>query len=133
MSFVASTCDFFVVPLEKGEIEARKQKVEDRLKEEFSVEAIDRDENPDPKIMKRLKLLESRTGYVDNEMLTTAPSFLFPSCKWAPIEFDETASLTYLVTNSAREYASLVNIFNIIKDQDENYKPRSLFDFGSGD
>ena len=57
-----------LVPLEKGEIEARKQKVEDRLKEEFSVEAIDRDENLDPKIMKRLKHLESSTGYVDNEM-----------------------------------------------------------------
>ena len=124
-----------LVPLEKGEIEARKQKVEDRLKEEFSVEAIDRDENPDPKIMKRLKHLESSTGYVDNEMHQVIARwyFLFSSCKWAPIEFDETASLTYLVTNSAREFASLVNIFNIIKDQDENYKPRSLFDFGSGD
>ena len=53
-------------------------------------------------------------------------------CKWAPIEFDETGSLTYLVTRSAAEFASLVNIFKIIKEEDKNFKPRTLFDFGSG-
>ena len=54
-------------------------------------------------------------------------------CKWAPIEFDEVGSLTYLVTRSAAEYASLVGIFKSIQEADPKFQPRTLFDFGSGE
>ena len=40
--------------------------------------------------------------------------------------------MTYLISRSALEYATLVNIFSIIKDQDHSFQPRTLFDFGSG-
>ena len=40
--------------------------------------------------------------------------------------------MTYLMSRSALEYATLVNIFSIIKDQDHSFQPRTLFDFGSG-
>ena len=40
--------------------------------------------------------------------------------------------MTYLVTRSASEFASLVNILENIRTSDDNYRPRTLFDFGSG-
>ena len=103
------------VPLEESEKKSRQQKIESRIKEEFSIDIVDKTENPDPNVLKKLISLEKNS-----------------SCKWAPIEFDETGSITYLVTRSAAEFASLVSIFNIIRDQDDSFQPRTLFDFGSG-
>jgi len=102
------------VPLEESEKKARKNKVEETIKKEFNVNDIDSHED-NTKILKRLKWLENRSN-----------------CKWAPIEFDETGSVTYLVTRTAAEFASLVTIFRQIKDSDDKYQPRTLFDFGSG-
>ena len=48
------------------------------------------------------------------------------------MEYDETGSLTYLVTRSAAEFASLVGIFRTILEADPTFQPRTLFDFGSG-
>lgn len=36
------------------------------------------------------------------------------------------------MTRTAAEFASLVNIFKNIKAEDNEFKPRTLFDFGSG-
>ena len=47
------------VPLEKPEIKARQSKVEDKIKEEFQIDFIDRQENPDPNVMKKLKRMEN--------------------------------------------------------------------------
>jgi len=102
------------VPLEESEKKARKNNVEETVRKEFMIDDLESQED-NSKIFKRLKWLESRS-----------------SCKWAPIEFDETGSVTYLVTRSAAEFASLVTIFRQIKENDDKYKPRTLFDFGSG-
>ena len=64
------------VPLEKGEIKARKNRIEDMLKEEFSLEEIDKEDIPNKAVMRKLKKLESSN-----------------LCRWAPIEFDEVGSL----------------------------------------
>lgn len=36
------------------------------------------------------------------------------------------------MTRTAAEFASLFNIFKNIKEEDRDFKPRTLFDFGSG-
>lgn len=103
------------VPLEKGEIKARKNRIEDMLKEEFSLEEIDKEDIPDKAVMRKLKKLESSN-----------------LCRWAPIEFDEVGSLTYLLTRSAAEFSSLRNIFQQIKEKNPTFQPRTMFDLGSG-
>ena len=39
------------------------QKIESRIKEEFSIDYIDRTENADPNMMKKLLKLEKSSGY----------------------------------------------------------------------
>eukprot|EP00092_Neocalanus_flemingeri_P070351 GFUD01086332.1.p1 GENE.GFUD01086332.1~~GFUD01086332.1.p1 ORF type:complete len:361 (+),score=103.66 GFUD01086332.1:173-1255(+) len=85
------------------------------IKEEFSIEHIDKVDKPDKAVIKKLKSLEK--------------SHL---CKWTPIDFDEIGSLTYLVTRAAAEFASLRNVFGQIKEKDPAFQPRTFFDFGSG-
>lgn len=51
---------------------------------------------------------------------------------WKPISYDEFKSLQYLLGRSAAEYATLVRVFDEIKRRDEQFKPRSFIDFGSG-
>merc|ERR1719193_1928714 len=51
---------------------------------------------------------------------------------WAPLEFDKTCSLSYLLVRTPGEYAVLSRILQEIKAQDPNYRPMTLFDFGSG-
>lgn len=51
---------------------------------------------------------------------------------WAPIQYDTYTSLAYLVNRSMPEYCVLYKIFNEIVNNDKNFKPKTLFDFGSG-
>lgn len=51
---------------------------------------------------------------------------------WAPIHYDTYTSLSYLVNRSMPEYSVLYKIFNEIVDNDKNFTPKTLFDFGSG-
>ena len=66
--------------------------IEEQIKKEFSVDIIDRTEQANPKLIKRLNKLQKTKG-----------------CQWSPIEFDVTGSLTYLLSRSAAEFASLVS------------------------
>ena len=103
------------VPLEKSESSARKKRIGEMLKEEFNLKHLDTEDNPDRAVMKKMKSLEN--------------SHL---CKWTPIEFDETGSLTYLLSRTAAEFASLTQVFSQIREKDPAFQPRTLFDFGSG-
>ena len=47
------------VPLEKSEIKARKSRIDDMLKEEFSLEHIDKENIPDKAVMRKLKRVEA--------------------------------------------------------------------------
>lgn len=51
---------------------------------------------------------------------------------WQPVSYDNYKALVYLMARAAPEYAALVKIFTEIADRNKNFKPRSLFDFGSG-
>ncbi|EAT44846.1 AAEL003822-PA [Aedes aegypti] len=51
---------------------------------------------------------------------------------WKPINYDEFKSLQYLLGRSAAEYATLIRVFDEIKQRDAQFKPRSFIDFGSG-
>lgn len=51
---------------------------------------------------------------------------------WSPTEYNVYNSLLYLLGRGAPEFAVLSKIFAEIRMRDMSYKPRSLFDFGSG-
>lgn len=51
---------------------------------------------------------------------------------WKPINYDDYTSLKYLIGRFAPEYAVLTKICTEIKVRDEDFKPRSFIDFGSG-
>ncbi|XP_028130761.2 methyltransferase-like protein 17, mitochondrial [Diabrotica virgifera virgifera] len=51
---------------------------------------------------------------------------------WKPIKYDINNSLLYLIGRSAAEYATLVKIFGEIETRDPSFKPKSIFDYGSG-
>jgi len=99
------------VPLEGSALAARHKIVEDKMSEEFG----DNVEEYNPKWTQRKKVLESSVIY-----------------KWASIEFDRQASMIYLLSRTAAEYATLTNIFKEIKRKEPTFQPRTLYDFGSG-
>ncbi|XP_050542411.1 methyltransferase-like protein 17, mitochondrial [Daktulosphaira vitifoliae] len=52
---------------------------------------------------------------------------------WKPIDFNnEYVCHQYLLTRIAPEYSAIKLLFNEIKERDPDFKPQSLFDFGSG-
>ncbi|KAL1517170.1 hypothetical protein ABEB36_000969 [Hypothenemus hampei] len=51
---------------------------------------------------------------------------------WQPVVYNAFTALTYLFARAAPDYAVLMKIFSEISSKDKNFKPRSLFDFGSG-
>lgn len=51
---------------------------------------------------------------------------------WSPMTYDAYNSLVYLYGRSVQEYAVLIKVFLEIFSRDAQFKPRSLFDFGSG-
>ena len=59
--------------MEKSEIKARQARIEEQLKEEFSVDFIDKTEAADPRIMKKLNKLQKTKGWV---LMLMIPCFL---------------------------------------------------------
>lgn len=51
---------------------------------------------------------------------------------WEPVLYDVNTALVYLMGRAAPEYAVLFRIFGEIAVRDPGFKPKSLFDFGSG-
>lgn len=51
---------------------------------------------------------------------------------WKPINYDKYQAYCYLIGRSVQEYAVVLKIFQEIAERNVNFKPRSLFDFGSG-
>ncbi|XP_018400362.1 PREDICTED: methyltransferase-like protein 17, mitochondrial [Cyphomyrmex costatus] len=101
-------------PLEQYELPEKLQKVEEHLNinnqnEKILIEDID--------FLKDAKSRMILKQHVYN---------------WQPIQFDKFTSVTYLVGRSVQNYAVLRKIFDEIKLRDKNFKPQTLFDFGSG-
>lgn len=51
---------------------------------------------------------------------------------WKPIIMSDTTSYHYLAARGAAEYAAVTRVFNEIVQQDPEFAPKFLFDFGSG-
>ena len=51
---------------------------------------------------------------------------------WKSIDYNKFASHLYMITRSTSEYAVLDTIFNEISSRDPRFRPKSIFDFGSG-
>jgi ribosomal protein RSM22 (predicted rRNA methylase) len=51
---------------------------------------------------------------------------------WKAVTYNADHAILYLVARSAPDYASLYRVLNEIKIRDPKFKPKNLFDFGSG-
>jgi len=100
------------VPLEGSALSSRHKTIEEKLRKEFADEIVG-EENES--WLKRKRTLENSVIY-----------------KWAPVEYDRKASIIYLLSRSAAEYASLKTIFSEIRRKEPSFQPRTLYDFGSG-
>lgn len=101
-------------PLEQSELPAKLQKVEERLNarnsgEKISINDVDFSKNREARNILKQNIYN-----------------------WQPITFDKLTCLTYLVARSVQNYAVLYRILNEIKARDKDFRPRTLFDFGSG-
>lgn len=88
-------------------------KEQKRLKEKFEAA------QEDPKFMQSIK----------DRVIQTLKLKVY---NWKPFPFDEYKSLVYLLARFPMEYAVLIKIFAEIQHRDKSFKPRSMFDFGSG-
>lgn len=52
--------------------------------------------------------------------------------QWTALDLHDYSSMVYLFTRGAANYAAAVHVLNEITTQCPDYKPHSLFDFGSG-
>ncbi|CAK9802665.1 Methyltransferase-like protein 17, mitochondrial [Anthophora plagiata] len=96
----------------------------------------------EPKDMKlKFKEIRSRIQIDDAENLSDEELLQYPNVKalfnsivynWTPILYDKYTSIAYLVGRSVPEYSVLYRIFKEIYDNDKNFVPKTLFDFGSG-
>lgn len=100
-------------PLEQSKLPEKLQKVEERLNanrnQKISIEDIDFRTN------RRARHILKDNVY-----------------NWQPINFDKLTSLTYLLSRAVQNYAVMRKILDEIRARDKEFKPRRLFDFGSG-
>ncbi|XP_014486134.1 PREDICTED: methyltransferase-like protein 17, mitochondrial [Dinoponera quadriceps] len=102
-------------PIQEAKLYEKLLKVEKCLNvnkdddEKVSIEDIDFKKN------RRAKLLLKQNVY-----------------NWQPINFDKLTCLTYMVGRIVQHYAVSHKILKEIRIRDEDFKPQTLFDFGSG-
>ena len=69
---------------------------------------------------------------MDSRRHKIAKRFFEKTYKWKAVNYDDATSIHYLVARVAPNFASLSYIFREMSLRDPDFKPRSLFDFGSG-
>ncbi|KAF5275177.1 hypothetical protein FQR65_LT04209 [Abscondita terminalis] len=104
-------------PVEHNQINTIKKEVTQEVLDKYKVDAV-----TDEKKDKLLLGLNSKIQFRLKQKIYN----------WTPIHFNEYNSLLYLLGRFAPDYAILIRIFYEINQRDVNFKPRSLFDFGSG-
>lgn len=105
-------------PVEKTELRKTVKQVTDRVTNqlghvEFNSEAD------------RLKYQQRRNNKVTNILKNEVYN-------WKQVNYNDYNSLVYLIGRVAPEYAVLIKIFAEIATRDPEFRPRTLFDFGSG-
>ena len=68
----------------------------------------------------------------DSLKYRTNKRFFEKAYKWRAVNYDESSSIQYLVARVAPNYGQLSYVFQEISLRDPDFKPHSLFDFGSG-
>lgn len=106
-------------PTEERHIKQKKLEITNLLDE---TEPVDLTEKSQEDIDKLKAKREKKITKILNEKIYT----------WKAIPYEKYACLKYLVSRAAPEYAVLHRIFTEIKNREVDYKPTSLFDFGSG-
>ena len=53
-------------------------------------------------------------------------------CPILPVHYDEAAAYAYLLSKGAYDYASAARVMSEIKERDGEFRPRTIFDYGSG-
>ncbi|CAH1098644.1 unnamed protein product [Psylliodes chrysocephalus] len=105
-------------PLEKEELKEKVREIQRRVlsKNEHIIINTEEDE------VRFKQMIQNKTQKIINENIYN----------WKPMKYDTFNSLVYLVGRSAAEYAVLAKIFGEIETRDPEFKPKSLFDYGSG-
>ncbi|KAK9710245.1 Mitochondrial small ribosomal subunit Rsm22 [Popillia japonica] len=107
-----------VPPMEENELRERKSRVLNEVmmqEEDVQITNMDDDSQFKQKVKDKVEHILKQKIY-----------------NWTPINYNTYNSLIYLVGRSAPEFAVLTRIFAELSARDVNFKPRSLFDFGSG-
>ncbi|KAG5893361.1 hypothetical protein JTB14_000126 [Gonioctena quinquepunctata] len=107
-----------VPPMEKEEMKEKVQSIQQRVLSRYANAPITTKEDED-----RLKqTIQNKVKSIISEKIYN----------WKPIKYDVYHSLLYLLNRSAAEYAVLVKLFGEIEARNPRFKPKSLFDYGSG-
>ncbi|KAI1286951.1 Methyltransferase-like protein 17, mitochondrial [Halotydeus destructor] len=107
------------LPAEADEIREKKREITQKViaRENVDISALGNDEKE--------FILEKRDKKV-NELLAKGVY------NWKELEYTEYSSTVYLAARLAGNYAALKSVFQEIKRDDPQFRPRTMFDFGSG-
>jgi len=72
------------------------------------------------------------SSWLHHRRLPPEPGEQRPGPAWAPVDWDDTAALTWLVGRAAGEVAVLHSLLSAVAAARPGWQPRTLFDFGSG-
>ncbi|KAK4884246.1 hypothetical protein RN001_000517 [Aquatica leii] len=106
-----------LTPVEKNHINVIKREVTQEILNKYNLDTASEE--------KKEKLLLGLNGKIQERLKQKIYN-------WTPIQYNEYNSLLYLLGRFAPDYAALVRVLYEISIKDLQFKPRSLFDFGSG-
>ncbi|XP_076352557.1 ribosome assembly protein METTL17, mitochondrial-like [Tachypleus tridentatus] len=109
----------FFIPVEESELQEKALLLEQEELEK------DYNKSQESTTEENAKLEQSRKDRVLYKLKRTV-------YHWKPIDYTSHQGLLYLAGRLAPDYASLVQIFSEVKKQDPEFKPKTVFDFGSG-
>ncbi|XP_056647957.1 methyltransferase-like protein 17, mitochondrial isoform X1 [Diorhabda sublineata] len=107
-----------VAPMEKFELKEKVRNIQERVlqkQKDIEINTIEEE-------MNYRQVIQNKIQRAINENLYN----------WKPVKYDARNALLYLIGRSAAEYSVLVRIFSEIESRDPDFKPRSIFDYGSG-
>ncbi|CAH0545682.1 unnamed protein product [Brassicogethes aeneus] len=107
-----------VPPMEQAEVKETEKKAYDRVLSKHKNVEINNESDKE----RFMQMVRNKVKDILREKIYN----------WKPVDYDDYNSLVYLISRFAPEYAVLVRIFGEIHKRDENFRPKSFFDFGAG-
>ncbi|KAJ3662549.1 hypothetical protein Zmor_006893 [Zophobas morio] len=105
-------------PIETEEVKKIKKNIHDRVVAQTKIPEFQTEDE-------RIKFKEAISNKVNSILKREV-------YHWKPVNYNTYNALVYLVSRAPAEYSVLAKIFLEIAERDREFKPRSLFDFGSG-